>query len=189
MTNRRATSVGLLALTMTAAIGLAGCGGNPAGTSTPTPSASSAASASASTSQDPRVEAAIAGYRAYVRALDAAAAQGGSDNLTPELRATTMSDEQERVLREIMRMKESGIRLVSGSTEIVWTSVYQTGFVEDPPTVTLQVCQDTGGIVLQAPTGYDKNGDFRAYQPVMKLDDDGVWKVSRSSGGRVDSCD
>ena len=121
--------------------------------------------------------------------MDAALAQGGSDTLTPELRATTMDGEQERVLGEIQRMKASGVKLLSGSTVIVWTSVYQTGFVEDPPTVTLQVCQDTGGIVLQAPTGYDKNGDFRAYQPVMKLDDDGVWKVSRSSGGRVDSCD
>ena len=191
MTKRRAHSVGLFALTLTAALGLAGCGGNPAGTGTPTPSASasSAASPSASTSQDPRVEAAIAGYRAYDRAIDAALAQGGSDILTPELRATTMDDEQERVLGEIQRMKAAGIKLVSGSTEIAWTWVYQTGFVETPPTVTLQVCQNTSGITLQAPSGYDKNGDFRAYQPIMKLDVDGVWKVSRNSGGRVDSCD
>lgn len=188
MTNRRATSVGLLALTLTAAIGLAGCGGNPTGTSTPTPSASSAASASASTSQDPRVEAAIAGYRAYDEAIDAALARGGSDTLTPELRATTMDGEQERVLGEIQRMKASGVKLLSGSTVIVWTSVYQTGFVEDPPTVTLTVCEDTSSMVLQAPQDYDKGGDYRAYRPVMKLDADGAWKVSTSSGNAVDSC-
>ncbi len=190
MTKRRAHSVGLFALTLTAALGLAGCGGAPAGTGTPTPSASasSVASPSASTSQDPRVEAAIAGYRAYDRAIDTALAQGGSDTLTPELRATTMDDEQERVLGEIQRMKSAGIKLVSGETVIVWTEVTQTGFVEDPPTVTLTVCEDTSSMVLQAPPGYDKDGDFRAYQPTMKLDTDGGWKVSRTGGGRVDSC-
>ncbi len=190
MTNRRAASVGLLALTLTAALGLPGCGANPAGTGTPTPSvtAPSSAAPSPSTSQDPRVEAAIAGYRAYSAALDAALAQGGSDTLTPELQATTMDDEQERVLGEIQRMKAAGIKLISGSTVIVWTELTQTGFVEDPPTVTLTICQDTSTMELQSPEGYDDGGSYRAFQPVVKLDADGSWKVSRKSGGRVNSC-
>ena len=190
MTNRRARSVGLAALTLTAALGLAGCGANPDGTGTSTPSvtAPSSAAPSPSTSQDPRVEAAIAGYRAYSAALDAALAQGGSDTLTPELQATTMDDEQERVLGEIQRMKAAGIKLVSGSTVIVWTELTQTGFVEDPPTVTLTACEDASDMVLQAPSGYDKGGHYRAYQPIMKLHADGTWKVARKSGGQVDSC-
>ncbi len=121
-------------------------------------------------------------------ALDAALAQGGSDTLTPELQATTMDDEQERVLGEIQRMKAAGIKLVSGSTVTAWTSVYQTGFVENPPTVTLQVCEDYSSMALQAPPGFDEGGHYRAYQPVMKLDADGVWKVSFKSGNAVDSC-
>ncbi len=190
MTNRRAASVGLLALTLTAALGLPGCGANPAGTGTPTPSvtAPSSAAPSPSTSQDPRVEAAIAGYRAYVRALDAAPAQGGSDTLTPELRATTMDDEQERVLGEIQRMKAAGIKLVSGSTVIVWTRSTRPDSLRTRLRSRFRSARTPAAWSLQAPAGYDKKGNYRAFQPVMKLDADGVWKVSRKSGGRVNSC-